>query len=73
MEGTEFSYFFSVFSVVKMTESKSGEYIVTVTSFPISALSVTRKTPRRIGQPGSFEPGQVGGLLPGQVTRCFSG
>jgi hypothetical protein len=33
------------------------------------APSVTQKTPRRIGQPGSFEPGQVGSLLPGQVTR----
>jgi len=35
---------------------------------PIFVYSVTQKTPRRIGQPGSFGTGQVGGLFPGQVT-----
>ena len=36
----------------------------------ISARSVTQKTPRRISQPGSFGPGQMDSLFPGQVTRC---
>lgn len=37
------------------------------------ALSLPQTTPLRAGQPGRFEPGQVGSSLPGQVTRdCLS-
>jgi len=37
---------------------------------PVRLQYIRKKTPRRIGQPRSFEPGQVDSLLPGQVTRC---
>jgi len=39
--------------------------------FRSHAFSVTQRTPRSIGQPGSFEPRQVDSLLPGQVTRSY--
>ena len=36
---------------------------------PTYTQSITRTTPRRIGQPGSLGTGQMGSFEPGQVTR----